>query len=318
MAENTELQTTEQLVPKVEFKPAEFEIKNFDYLRAHINEITSKYKDLIVTEDQLGEMNDKRKELDKIENDLKRARIDTEKKILENFLPEKEKLMALETEINGVSTNIKKQVTTFKEQEKKRVRDEKVAKITKIADEVAEANDISRGRFDFRDDWLKATTALKTIKAQLEEQAETIIALDKQKEANKITIEHAAEYYGIEAVGYVKMLDQYSFEEIQNIMVRAAEEKKQREAIAQRAQEAKQVVEETPVDDLVLDPQEMQREVDAEAGAVVDKPVETVENVKPAGKDKYLKLNNVKKNEWQFVLTILSENGISYTVVEPK
>lgn len=318
MAENTEIQTTEQLVPKVEFKPAEFEIKNFDYLKAHVNAITSKYKDLIVTEDQLGEMNDKRKELDKIENDLKRARIDTEKKILENFLPEKEKLMALETEIKGVSTNIKKQVTTFKEQEKKRVQDEKIAKITKIADEVAGENGISRDRFEFNNDWLKSTTALKTIKAQLEEQAKTIIALDKQKEANKITIEHAAEYYGLEAVGYVKMLDQYSFEEIQNIMVQAAEEKKQREAIAQQAQEAKQVVEETPDDDLTLDPQQMQREADAEASSIVDKPVETVENVKPAGKDKYLKLNNIKKNEWKFLLTLLSENGISYTVVEPK
>lgn len=318
MAENTELQTIEQLVPKVEFKPAEFEIKNFDYLQAHVNEITSKYKDLIVTEDQLGEMNDKRKELDKIENDLKRARIDTEKKILENFLPEKEKLMALETEIKGVSTNIKNQVTTFKEQEKKRVQEEKVAKITKIADEVAEANSISRDRFEFKNDWLKATTALKVIKSQLEEQAETIIALDKRKEANKITIEHAAEYYGLEAVGYVKMLDQYPFEEIQSIMVQAAEEKKQREAIARQAQEAKQVIEETPDDDLTLDPQQMQREADAEASAIVDKPVETVENVKPAGKDKYLKLNNIKKNEWQFLLTLLSENGISYTVVEPK
>lgn len=318
MAENTELQTIEQLVPKVEFKPAEFEIKNFDYLQAHVNEITSKYKDLIVTEDQIGEMNDKRKELDKIENDLKRARIDTEKKILENFLPEKEKLMALETEIKGVSTNIKNQVTTFKEQEKKRVQEEKIAKIAKIADEVAEENSISRDRFEFKNDWLKATTALKVIKAQLEEQAEMIITLDKQKEANKITIEHAAEYYGLEAVGYVKMLDQYSFEEIQNIMVQAAEEKKQREAIAQQAQEAKQVIEETPDDDLTLDPQQMQREADAEASAIVDKPVETVENIKSAGKDKYLKLNNIKKNEWKFLLTMLSENGISYTVVEPK
>lgn len=318
MAEKTELQTTEQLVPKVEFKPAEFEIKNFDYLKAHVNEITSKYKDLIVTEDQLGDMDEKRKELDTIENGLKRARIDTEKKILENFLPEKEKLMALEKEIKGVSTNIKNQVTTFKEQEKKRVQDEKIAKITKIADEVAGEKSISRDRFEFQNDWLKSSTALKTIKSQLEEQAKTIIALDKQKEANKITIEHAAEYYGLEAIGYVKMLDQYSFEEIQSIMVKAAEEKKQREAIAQQAQEAKQVVEETPADDLVLDPQQMQREADEEASAVVDKPVEVVENVQPAGKDKYLKLNNIKKNEWKFVLTLLSENGISYTVVEPK
>lgn len=318
MAEKTELQTTEQLVPKVEFKPAEFEIKNFDYLKAHVNEITSKYKDLIVTEDQLGDMDEKRKELDTIENGLKRARIDTEKKILENFLPEKEKLMALEKEIKGVSTNIKNQVTTFKEQEKKRVQDEKIAKITKIADEVAGEKSISRDRFEFQNDWLKSSTALKTIKSQLEEQAKKIIALDKQKEANKITIEHAAEYYGLEAIGYVKMLDQYSFEEIQSIMVKAAEEKKQREAIAQQAQEAKQVVEETPADDLVLDPQQMQREADEEASAVVDKPVEVVENVQPAGKDKYLKLNNIKKNEWKFVLTLLSENGISYTVVEPK
>ena len=318
MAENTELQTTEQLVPKVEFKPAEFEIKNFDYLKKHVNEITSKYKDLIVTEDQLGDMNDKRKELDTIENDLKRARIDTENKILENFLPEKEKLMALEKEIKDVSTNIKKQVSTFKEQEKKRVQNEKIAKIAKIADEVAEQNNISRDRFEFQNDWLKTTTALKVIKAQLEEQAEKIVALDKQKEANKITIEKTAEYYGLEAIGYVKMLDQYSFEEIQNIMVQAAEEKKQREAIAQEVQEAKQVVEETPADDLVLDPQQMQREADAEASVVVDKPVEAVENVKPAGKDKYLKLNKIKKNEWEFLLTLLSENGISYTVVEPK
>lgn len=318
MAENTELQTTEQLVPKVEFKPAEFEIKNFDYLKAHVNAITSKYKDLIVTEDQLGEMDDKRKELDTIEKNLSRARIDTEKDILSNFLPEKEKLMDLEKEIKEASKNIKKQVTDFKDKEKKRVQEEKTAKITKLANEISKATGVDYARFNFQTDWLKPATALKTIKAQLEEQAKMIVELDKQKAANKITIEKAAEYYGLEAIGYVKMLDQYSFEEIQNIMARAAEEKKQREAIAQQAQEAKQVVEETPADDLVLDPQQMQREADAEASVVVDKPVEVVENVQPAGKDKYLKLNNIKKNEWNFLLTMLSENGISYTVVEPK
>lgn len=137
------------------------------------------------------------------------------------------------------------------EQEKKRVQDEKVAKIAKIADEVAEANNITRNRFYFQSDWLKTATSLKTIKAQLEEQVRTIIAPDKQKEADKITIEHAAKYYGLEAVGYIEMLDQYSFEEIRNVMIKAVGEKKRDEA-------------------------------DAEASAVVDKPAGTVGNTKSA------------------------------------
>ena len=109
---------------------------------------------------------------------------------------------------------------------------EKIAKIAEIADEVAEANNITRNRFRFQSDWLKTETALETIKAQLEEQVRVIIAPDKRKEADKITVEHAAEYYGLEAVGYVKMLEQYSFEEIRDAMIKAVGEKKRREADA--------------------------------------------------------------------------------------
>lgn len=317
----------EVLLPKVQFQPAKFEITNWEEVMKRIDFIIETRSDLVVTEDNEDESNEVRKELDNMVEKFSRARIDTEKEILKNFDPKKVELMKQEKRMKNASNHIKEQIKVFKEKRAAEKAQERRNKINKIIESKCNENEVDPLKIVWDEKWTKNET-YKNIEASIDAQIANLNAAKREKEVMKEAIVQIAEAIGLQPQVYIDMIGIVSFEEIKQSMNRAAAEIKKQEETQRLAEEAKSVVEE----DVILDPKELQREVEEEKKAenenmpsetLVDKPVETVENSNDdePTKQKYLFMPEVKASQWEYiknVVSMLNENGVKTVFIEPE
>lgn len=326
-----EVTVIEEILPKVTFEPAKFEIENWEFVKSHIEEIINKNDNLVVTEETEKVSDDERKELDKLINAMSRARIDAKNNMLANFTPKEQALMALEGRMKTASDNIKQQVKSFKDKRAADEAREKAKKVTEIIDEVVNETEIIPDRIIWDQKWTKNAT-FKSIRANVEEQVENLKAYDSAIQAQKDVINIAAEALDLEPDGYIAMIGTSSIAEINDVMKKAHDRKINRAEIERQAEEAKRVAEQGIIEDDVIDPTELQREADLEKAqqiiedkynedVPVDKPVDIVDNSKkdeaPKTKVKYIKYPEITGEQWRALLAFNKEHGIKIQVVEP-
>jgi len=326
-----EVTVIEEILPKVTFEPAKFEIENWEFVKSHIEEIINKNDNLVVTEETEKVSDDERKELDKLINAMSRARIDAKNNMLANFTPKEQALMALEGRMKTASDNIKQQVKSFKDKRAADEAREKAKKVTEIIDEVVNETEIIPERIIWDQKWTKNAT-FKSIRANVEEQVENLKAYDSAIQAQKDVINIASEALDLEPDGYIAMIGTSSIAEINDVMKKAHDRKINRAEIERQAEEAKRVAEQGIIEDDVIDPTELQREADLEKAqqiiedkynedVPVDKPVDIVDNSKkdeaPKTKVKYIKYPEITGEQWRALLAFNKEHGIKIQVVEP-
>lgn len=310
----------EVLLPKVQLQPAQFEITNWDEVMKRIDFIIETRSDLVVTEENEDESNEVRKELDNMVEKFSRARIDTEKEILKNFDPKKVELMKQEKRMKSASNHIKEQIKVFKEKRAAEKAKERRDKINAIVESKCKENGVDSLKIVWDEKWTKNET-YKNIEASIDAQIANLNAAKREKEVMAEAVNKIAEALGLQPQGYIDMIGIVSFEEIKQSMDIAVAEIKKQEETKRLAEEAKAVIEE----EVVLDPKELQREVDEEKQAEkpVEKTVETVEksNDDEPTKQKYLFMPEVKASQWEYiknVVSMLNENGVKTVFIEPE
>lgn len=338
MTEKNELQNVEvlPLVPEIVFEPAKFDIVNLDSIKEQVNGLVEKTNRLNVTAENKDVANDWRKTLDEYVKKISRARIDAQTDALKNYTPKANEIKTLENEMKKASSQIKGLVKVFDDEEAERVARERSERIKGIIEEGTKDTGVSVDKIIWDQKWTKNAT-WKSIGENVAEQVENLQAKQREYQAQKDTIIVAAETLGIDPDGYIDLIDTFSLIDINNKMKQAKARKEQAAEKARLAEEAKNQVN----DDLVLDPQQMQREVDEENAAKnevpsqtieptvtheevnapvqnVEKPVETVENTEQPKKDKYVLYKDITVDQWKMLNTFARENGILMFPVDLK
>lgn len=329
MTEKNELQNVEvlPLVPEIVFEPAKFDIVNLDSIKEQVNSLVEKTNTLNVTAENKDVADSWRKTLDKYVEKISRARIDAKNDALKNYTPKADEIKSLEKEMKNASSQIKSLVKVFDDEEAERVARERSERIKGIIEDGIKDTGVSADKIIWDQKWTKNAT-WKSIGENVAEQVENLQAKQREYEAQKDTIIVAAETLGIEPDGYIDLIGTFSLIDINNKMKQAKARKEQAAEKARLAEEAKKQVN----DDLVLDPQQMQREADEEKAVEnksvpeavsapvqhVDKSVETVENVNQPKKDKYVVYKDITADQWKLLNTFARENGILMFPINPK
>lgn len=329
MTEKNELQNVEvlPLVPEIVFEPAKFDIVNLDSIKEQVNSLVEKTNSLNVTAENKDVADSWRKTLDKYVEKISRARIDAKNDALKNYTPKADEIKSLEKEMKNASSQIKSLVKVFDDEEAERVAHERSERIKGIIEDGIKDTGISADKIIWDQKWTKNAT-WKSIGENVAEQVENLQAKQREYEAQKEIILVAADNLGLDPDGYIDLIGVYSAVEINDKMKQAKARKEQAAEKARLAEEAKKQVN----DDLVLDPQQMQREADEEKAAekAVDpetisapvqhvyKSVETVENVNQPKKDKYVVYKDITADQWKLLNTFARENGILMFPINPK
>lgn len=327
MAEEKEVVESSVVLPKVIFEPAQFEITNWDAVMARIDEIIAENSNLVVTESNESISDEKRKELDEMIKKFARARIDTEKQILQNFDPKKQELMKQEKRMKEASNFIKEQVNSFKEKRAAEKAAERRNKISKIIEEKTAGQDVDPLKIIWDEKWTKNET-YKNIEANIDAQVSNLQAVERERKVMQSAVEKIADALDLQPQGYIDMIGTFSFDDIKFKMDKAAEQIAKQKENERLAEEAKQVVE----DDVVLDPKQLQSETTGadklqkvlngdlnnidEKGNYLSEKAHADEPTKA----KYLRMPEVRASQWHFIQGVvkhLNENGVKTEFIEP-
>lgn len=327
MTEEKEVVESSVVLPKVIFEPAQFEITNWDAVMARIDEIIAENSNLVVTESNESISDEKRKELDEMIKKFARARIDTEKQILQNFDPKKQELMKQEKRMKEASNFIKEQVNSFKEKRAAEKAAERRDKISKIIEEKTNGQDVDPLKIIWDEKWTKNET-YKNIEANIDAQVSNLQAVERERKVMQSAVEKIADALDLQPQGYIDMIGTFSFDDIKFKMDKAAEQIATQKENERLAEEAKQVVK----DDVVLDPKQLQSEttgadklqkvLNGDLNNIEEKGTYLSEQA-PADeptKAKYLRMPEVRASQWQFIQGVvkhLNENGVKTEFIEP-
>lgn len=175
---------------KIEYTPAKFEF-DLERVKQELAPELDKYRDLVVTEDNLKSSKKQATELNKLANALNKRRLDLEREYNKPFAKFKADVNGLVSEIKDIRENIKLQTEKFEDEQK----EARKQAVYDLASEMFEAYGLTTA------DWNKIEEALNekaselwqkkstSNKARLDQVAGLLVDLKKQKDQHARDLE---------------------------------------------------------------------------------------------------------------------------------
>ena len=156
-------------------------------VKKQVNEITTKYKGLIIEEDDIQDMKKDIAKLNTLSKEIDSKRKNVIKEIKKPLKSFEDELKSIVADLNSAYRNVKDQIDTFTEEQKKARKEEIMA------------FDEWKNHLTFDDRWLGKSRSDKSIKNDMEQ---LLAAYEK----NLKTIETTCKMVGIEKGKYVELL----------------------------------------------------------------------------------------------------------------
>jgi len=285
----------------VDFKPTEITINNEKGLKSELEEISNKYKGLIVTEDNLKSVKSTRAKLNALNKGLDDKRKEIKSSYNEPLSDFEDKVKSYQDIINKsllpIDCGIKNLESTQREQRANHVK--------KLIAKMAPEYGIDPDEIEIEKPWTNKTmTEIKLTKIL----ADGFNALNRKKalfETNKMLVEEHCKYVGVEAAGWVSQLsDDYNATDVIKAIDQFIEEKKQKEIDEQNRLESEKAIKaatQQKVGDSVID---------TETGEVIVKEVPSKYTVS-------IRLVGSKSDIIQAIQQINGLSNVSNSILSP-
>ncbi|GEO64437.1 DUF1351 domain-containing protein [Companilactobacillus nantensis] len=259
----------------VNFTPTKITINNEEGLKKELEVISNKYKNLIVTEDNLKSVKSTRAKLNSLNKGLDDKRKEIKSSYNEPLTEFEDKVKGFRDIINQSLIPIDKGIKILEESQ----REERLNHVEELINNMAPEYGVDPEAIQIEKSWTNKTmTDIKLTKIL----ADGFNTLKRQKdlfETNKqLVIEHC-KYVGIESEGWVGQLsDDYNATEVIKAIDQFIEDKKQKEIKEQNRIESEQAIKEATQQNVG------NTTVDTETGEVIDKsPTEYTVTVQLVG-----------------------------------
>lgn len=263
----------------IELVPAQIKVHGLDKLEEFVATANNRASSLVVTEQTFKDDRKYRADLNKLQDRIKRIRIDSKDKLLKPYEPFEEKMKGFEKSVADSSSQINVQVAYFVEQQ----RQAKKELIKKFIEEAASNYNCDPQEVEIDDKWLNKSTSNKAWQEAVAERMTLIKENKERRKSDEEQLKMTADLLGVDATPYINYLNNdLSVIDIQKAM---------KDDIAkQKAQRAEREANEKIVHNKVIDTST--GEVKAEVKSVTLKLTGT--NDKLNALRKYLDNNGIK------------------------
>lgn len=236
----------------VSFKPTEISINNEEGLKKQLEEISGKYKGLIVTEENLKSVKSTRAKLKSLNKGLddKRKEIKTNYNEPLNEFENKVKSFKeiINQSLNPIDEGIKILESSQREERKNHVQD--------IINNMAPEYEIDPSEISIEKSWTNKTMTDIKLTRILADGFNTLKRKKELFETNKKLVEEHCKYVGVESAGWVSQLtDEYSATDVIKAIDQFVESEKQKKIDEQNRLESENAIKEAEqknIDDKII------------------------------------------------------------------
>lgn len=226
----------------IELVPAQIKVHGLDKLEEFVAAANNRASSLVVTEQTFKDDRKYRADLNKLQDRIKRIRIDSKDKLLKPYAPFEEKMKGFEKSVADSSSQINVQVAYFVEKQ----RQAKKELIEKFIEEAAPNYNCEPNEVEIDDKWLNKSTSNKAWEEAVTLRMNLIKENKERRKADEEQLKMTADLLGVDAMPYINYLNHdLSVIDIQKAM---------KDDIAkQRAQRAAREASEKVIQDKVID-----------------------------------------------------------------
>ena len=242
--ENQEIMIPQENLLKVNFKAENFKFENQSELEKMVNQIHEKYKNLIVTEEDIAESKKTRVDINKIKNAINSERLKVEREYNEPLEGFKKVVKGFVQKLDNSAKSIDDGIKFFENKE----RQQKAERINQIVDEIAKENDVEPSKIAIQARWSNKTTTLKSIKSDIEQEIKEIKEKQLEYSQKVEAIKKQCEREGLDPYAYLTMAETFPLTQILSGIsadadVKKAQEKRLEQLKEERIEREKSLVE---------------------------------------------------------------------------
>lgn len=223
---------------KVNFKAENFQFENKDELAKLVDQIHDKYKDLVVTENDIAESKKTRADINRMKTAINSERIKVEKAYNEPLNGFKNVIKEFIKKLDISSKSIDEGVKYFENEE----RQHKADRVNQLVSEIATENDINVFEIEMQQRWLNKTATLKAIRSDVEQQISDIKQKNAELAQKVEAVKKQCEHENLDPYAYISMVEVFPLTQILSNIANDAETKRAREQAAKEANENKQQI----------------------------------------------------------------------------
>lgn len=226
----------------IELVPAQIKVHGLDKLEEFVTAANNRASNLVVTEQTFKGDRKYRADLNKLQDRIKRIRIDSKDKLLKPYAPFEEKMKGFEKSVADSSSQINVQVAYFVEKQ----RQAKKELIEKFIEEAAPNYNCEPNEVEIDDKWLNKSTSKKTWEEAVTLRMNLIKENKERRKADENQLKFSAKLLGVDPLPYINLLNHdVKIDEIQQAM--------QDDIEMQKAKNAEREVSEKVVHNKVID-----------------------------------------------------------------
>lgn len=199
----------------IELVPAQIKVHGLDKLEEFVTAANNRASNLIVTEQTFKDDRKYRADLNKLQDRIKRIRIDSKDKLLKPYAPFEEKMKGFEKSVADSSSQINVQVAYFVEKQ----RQAKKELIEKFIEEAAPNYNCEPNEVEIDDKWLNKSTSKKTWEEAVTLRMNLIKENKERRKADENQLKFSAKLLGVDPLPYINLLNHdVKIDEIQQAM----------------------------------------------------------------------------------------------------
>ena len=187
----------------IELVPAQIKVHGLDKLEEFVAAANNRASSLVVTEQTFKDDRKYRADLNKLQDRIKRIRIDSKDKLLKPYEPFEEKMKGFEKSVADSSSQINVQVAYFVEQQRQ-------AKKQKIEDFIVLAApnyNCDPQEVEIDDKWLNKSTSNKAWQEAVAERMTLIKENKERRKSDEEQLKMTADLLGVDATPYINYLN---------------------------------------------------------------------------------------------------------------
>lgn len=199
----------------IELVPAQIKVHGLDKLEEFVATANNRASSLVVTEQTFKDDRKYRADLNKLQDRIKRIRIDSKDKLLKPYEPFEEKMKGFERSVADSSSQINVQVAYFVEQQ----RQAKKELIEQFIEEAAPNYNCEPQEVEIDDKWLNKSTSKKTWEEAVTLRMNLIKENKERRKADENQLKFSAKLLGVDPLPYINLLNHdVKIDEIQQAM----------------------------------------------------------------------------------------------------